>query len=136
MIKEFKEFIQRGNVLDLAVGVVMGNAFGKIVSSVVNDILMPIVGIFLGGINFQGLSFKIGNAVINYGSFIQNVIDFLIIALCIFLMIKVINKIIKKEPPKEKAPELSDETKVLMEIKELLAIEKDVEKNSDKKEEK
>ena len=100
MLKEFKEFIQRGNVLDLAVGVIMGSAFGKIVTSVVNDILMPFIGVIIGGINFQSLSFKVKDATIYYGNFIQNVVDFLIVAACIFLFVKVINRFLsfsKKE---------------------------------------
>ena len=99
---EFKDFIARGNVIDLAVGVVIGSAFGKIVTSIVNDILMPIIGIIIGGIDFSGLSFKIGSATVNYGMFIQNVIDFLIVAICIFFFIKVIEKVTKKKKMKKK----------------------------------
>ena len=102
MIKEFKEFISRGNVIDLAVGVIIGGAFGKIVSSLVNDVLMPLIGICLGGLDFKGLSLSIGNASISYGVFIQNIVDFLIIAFCIFIFIKLINKINKREEKKEK----------------------------------
>ena len=83
MLKEFKEFIARGNVMDLAVGVIIGGAFGKIVTSLVGDIIMPVIGVIIGGIDFTGLTAKIGNAEIKYGSFIQNVLDFLIIAFCI-----------------------------------------------------
>ena len=93
MIKEFKAFISKGNVVDLAVGVIIGGAFGKIVSSLVNDILMPIIGVLIGGVDFSNLSIKIGEAKITYGMFIQNVIDFLIIAFCVFLFVKVINKL-------------------------------------------
>jgi len=78
MIKEFKEFISRGNVIDLAVGVIIGGAFGKIVSSLVNDVLMPLIGVCLGGLDFKGLTINIGSASINYGMFIQNIVDFLI----------------------------------------------------------
>ena len=93
MFEEFKKFISKGNVVDLAVGVIIGGAFGKIVSSLVNDILMPIIGAIIGGIDFSDLSIKIGNAKIMYGMFIQNVIDFLIIAFCVFLFVKAINKL-------------------------------------------
>ena len=93
MIKEFKEFIARGNVIDLAVGVIMGSAFGKIVSSLVDDVIMPLIGVILGGIDFTSLSIKVGEATITYGNFIQNTIDFLIISFCIFVMIKFINKL-------------------------------------------
>lgn len=93
MLKEFKEFISKGNVVDLAVGVIVGSAFGKIVSSLVNDILMPIIGIIIGGVDFTDLSIKVGGAKIAYGSFIQNTIDFLIIAFCVFLFVKMVNKL-------------------------------------------
>ena len=99
MIKEFKAFIMRGNVMDLAVAVIIGGAFGKIVSSLVNDILMPLIGLILGGIDFTGLAFTVGSAKVTYGNFINNVIDFLIIALVIFLMIKGIDKLMKKPAP-------------------------------------
>jgi len=92
MLKEFKEFISRGNVVDLAVGVIMGSAFGKIVTSLVNDIIMPLVGIIIGGIDFTTLSITVKDSKIMYGSFIQNVVDFLIVAVCIFFMVKKIKK--------------------------------------------
>jgi len=118
----FKEFISKGNVIDLAVGVIIGGAFGKIVSSIVNDILMPLIGILLGGIDFTSLSVTIGDAVITYGNFIQNVIDFLIIALCVYVMINAINKFtskFKKEEEKEESKK-SDEVALLEEIRDLL----------------
>ena len=123
MIKEFKEFISRGNVIDLAVGVIIGGAFGKIVSSLVDDIIMPIIGIIIGGLDFSQLSVSVGEATIGYGSFIQNIVDFFIIALCIFLIIKLINRFRKKkeapvEEPKE--PEPSREELLLAEIRDLL----------------
>ena len=93
MIEEFKKFILRGNVVDLAVGVVVGGAFSKIVTSLVDDILMPIVGLFLGGVNFSELSITINDANIKYGNFIQNVVDFLIVAFCIFIFVKLVNKL-------------------------------------------
>ena len=119
----FKEFISKGNVIDLAVGVIIGSAFGKIVSSIVNDILMPLIGIILGGIDFTSLSVTIGDAVITYGNFIQNVIDFLIIALCVYILISVINKITakaKKEEEKKEEVKKSEEVALLEEIRDLL----------------
>ena len=98
MLKEFKEFVMRGNVLDLAVGVIIGGAFGKIVASLVNDILMPIVGLVLGGVDFSGLAITVGDASIKWGAFVQAIIDFIIIAFVIFLIIKAANAT-KKETP-------------------------------------
>lgn len=120
MIKEFKKFIARGNVIDLAVGVIIGGAFGKIVTSIVNDVLMPLIGVIIGGIDFTGLSFKIGEAEIKYGNFIQNVIDFLIVAFCIFILVKIVNKITHKEEKKEEAPTKPDDIALLEEIRDLL----------------
>ena len=122
VVKEFKEFISKGNVVDLAVGVIIGGAFGKIVTSLVNDILMPLLGIVLGGINFGGLTLRVGSAVIAYGAFIQNIIDFLIIAFCIFVFVKFINKLTTKPKKEEKpkAPVKSDEVVLLEEIRDLL----------------
>ena len=119
----FKEFISKGNVIDLAVGVIIGGAFGKIVSSVVNDILMPLIGIIIGGVNFTSLSFKIGDAVVTYGNFLQNVIDFLIIALCVYIMISAINKFtskFKKEEEKKEEEKKKEEVALLEEIRDLL----------------
>ncbi len=104
MLKEFKDFIMRGNVLDLAVAVIIGGAFKAIISSLVADILMPLIGIVMGGVNFAELSFAVGEAVVTYGMFIQAVIDFLVIAFVIFLLIKNIEKTKKEEaaaPPAE-----------------------------------
>lgn len=122
MFKEFKTFVMRGNVMDLAVGVIIGAAFGKIVTSLVNDVLMPLLGILLGKVNFTDLTIKIGSATVKYGMFIQNIVDFLIVAFCIFLMVKVINKIMKKQDDdkKEEKPVKSDELKTLEEIRDLL----------------
>ncbi|MCI6641222.1 MULTISPECIES: large-conductance mechanosensitive channel protein MscL [Campylobacter] len=127
-IKEFKEFAVKGNVIDMAVGVVVGSAFGKIVSSLVSDVIMPVVGVLTGGVNFTDLKITIKEAVgenaavtINYGNFIQVTIDFLIIAFCIFLAIKAINQLKKPEKQEPKAPaEPSDEVKLLSEIRDLL----------------
>ena len=96
-ISEFKEFISKGNVLDMAVGVIIGGAFSKIVSSLVNDVMMPLIGIIIGGHDFTNLSIKVGNAKIMYGSFLQNVVDFLIVAFCLFTVIKIINRFKKKQ---------------------------------------
>lgn len=117
LVKEFRTFIERGNVIDLAVGVVIGSAFGKIVSSIVDDILMPLIGVLIGGLDFSNLSIKVGDASVKYGSFIQNVIDFLIIAVCVFILVKAVNKFTKKkEEPKEEAPKKSAEEVLLEEI--------------------
>lgn len=126
LIAEFKEFIAKGNVLDLAVGVIIGGAFSKIVTSLTDNILMPIVGVIVGNLDFTTLAIKVnlwGRVVpIKYGLFIQNVVDFLITALCIFIMVKTINKFMrkKKEEPKEEPPAKSDEVKLLEEIRDLL----------------
>lgn len=93
MIKEFKEFIARGNVMDMAVGIVVGGAFTAIVNSLVNDIIMPLIGIIIGGVDFSQLAITVGNATFCYGNFIQAVINFLLIALTVFLLIKALNKV-------------------------------------------
>ena len=116
--KEFKEFVSKGNVLDLAVAVVMGSAFGKIVSSLVDNIIMPLFGILVGQ-NFASLSVDINGSPLAYGLFIQAVVDFIIIAFCIFLFTKIINKFKKKEEKKEE-PKKSDEVVLLEEIRDLL----------------
>ncbi|MEC2055095.1 large conductance mechanosensitive channel protein MscL [Peribacillus psychrosaccharolyticus] len=121
MIKEFKAFISKGNVLALAIAVVMGAAFGKIVSSLVENIITPIVGILLGGVNFSALSFPVGEAIIQYGSFIQAVIDFLIISFAIFMFMKIANSIFrKKEEVKEVVVEVPATEQYLKEIRDLL----------------
>ncbi len=120
IVKEFKEFISRGNVIDLAVGVIIGAAFGKIVSSLVDDILMPLIGAILGGLDFTSLSVKIGDATVCYGNFIQNIVDFLIVALCIFFIVKAMNKFKKKEEPKEEEPKTPEDVLLLREIRNLL----------------
>ncbi len=123
MLKEFKEFISKGNVVDLAVGVIIGGAFGKIVSSLVNDILMPIIGVIIGGVDFSNLSIKVGGAKIAYGMFIQNIIDFLIIAFCVFIFVKIVNKLsnLAKKEEHEKEEKITEtELSVLKEIREEL----------------
>jgi len=126
-IKEFKEFALKGNVMDMAVGVIIGGAFGKIVSSLVDDVLMPLVGMLTGNVDFTKLAYKVGEgeeaALLKYGNFIQNCVDFLIVALCIFLFIKAINKLTKKKE-EEPAPEPSAEEKLLGEIRDLLKKDK------------
>lgn len=109
MIKEFKEFISKGNIMDLAVGIIIGSAFTAIVNSVVKDILTPLLGLLIGGINFGGLSVKLGDAVITYGNFIQNIIVFFLTAIAVFFMMKGINSIRsfgrkKAEDPIAKVP--------------------------------
>ncbi|MDD4767956.1 MAG: large-conductance mechanosensitive channel protein MscL [Desulfotomaculaceae bacterium] len=128
MLKEFKEFAVRGPVIDLAVGVIIGGAFGKIVTSLVNDILMPLLSILIGGINFTDLKYVITPAsgdvaevAFMYGAFIQSVIDFLIISFSIFLFVKLISSLKKKEPkPEPIPPEPSNEEILLQEIRDLL----------------
>ncbi len=122
-IAEFKAFIAKGNIVDMAVGVIIGGAFGKIVSSVVSDLFMPLVGLLLGGVDFSALSITLGDATIRYGAFLQNVVDFLIIALCMFLVVKAAAKLAafhKKEEAQEAAPVKSDEVVLLEEIRDLL----------------
>ncbi|MGD6976058.1 large conductance mechanosensitive channel protein MscL [Bacillus altitudinis] len=121
MLKEFREFAVKGNVIDLAVGVIIGGAFGKIVTSLVNDLIMPLVGIIVGGHDFSGLSIKIGFAQILYGSFIQTVVDFLIISFSIFIFIRYLNKLKRKKVEEEEVVETPDQTEVLLtEIRDLL----------------
>jgi len=98
LASEFKDFAMKGNVMDLAVGVIIGGAFGKIVSSLVDNVLMPFIGLFLGGIDFSKLAVKIGAAELKYGAFVQSIIDFVIIAFCIFMMIKALNSLKKPAP--------------------------------------
>ena len=106
----------------MAVGVIIGGAFGSIVTSLVDDILMPLIGVIIGGIDFSGLSIKVGGAAIKYGMFIQNVIDFLIVAVCVFMIVKFLEKFKKKE--EEKPVAKSDEVKLLEEIRDLLKTNK------------
>jgi len=123
-LKEFKEFISKGNVIDLAVAVVIGGAFNKIVTSLVEDVIMPLVGIIIGGINFSELKATVGSADVMYGNFIQNIVNFLIVAFTIFVVIKAFNKISekakKKEEKKEEAPKKADDILLLEEIRDLL----------------
>ena len=121
MLKEFQKFIMKGNVIDLAVAVIIGVAFGAIITSLVNDLFMPLVGIILGGVNFAGLVWKVGSAELGYGKFIQAIVNFLIIAFSLFMVVRVINRFQKKEvaaPPPP--PEPTAEEKLLTEIRDLL----------------
>ncbi len=133
LLKEFKEFAVKGNVIDMAVGVIIGGAFGKIVSSLVNDVIMPPIGKLIGGVNFSDLKFVLDAAVVEngevvkpeaailYGSFIQTILDFLIIAAVIFLALKAINKMKREKEAAPAAPaEPSEDIKLLTEIRDLL----------------
>lgn len=136
-LNEFKEFSVKGNAVDMAVGVIIGGAFGKIVSSLVSDMIMPPIGWLIGGVNFTDLkvtlpSVSIGNgtmeaATINYGNFLQTLIDFVIIAFCVFLLVKGINRLARRDKEKEtaKAPQPSVEERLLTEIRDLLKEKKD-----------
>ena len=133
-IQEFKDFAVKGNAVDMAVGVIIGGAFGKIVSSIVDDIIMPPIGWLIGGVNFSDLKYTLPQveipgvtaaapATINYGNFLQTLLDFIIIAFCVFMMVKGINKLSKKkEEPAAPAPdpEPTNEEKLLSEIRDLL----------------
>ena len=138
-LQEFKAFALKGNVMDMAVGVIIGGAFGKIVTSLVNDVIMPPIGLLIGGVDFTDLKLTLKKAVVeagteiapavtwNYGAFIQQVVDFTILAFCVFMMVKVMNQLIKKReeaptpaPAPAPEPEPSAEEKLLMEIRDLL----------------
>jgi large conductance mechanosensitive channel len=121
MLKEFREFLDRGNVIDLAVAVIIGGAFGAIIASLVNDIIMPIIGVILGGVDFASLSVTVDDAVILYGNFIQAIVNFVIIALVIFLVVRSYNKLQRdQEEAPAPPPEPSAEEKLLTEIRDLL----------------
>ncbi len=108
MLKEFKAFVIRGNVMDLAVAVIIGGAFGKIVASLVDDILMPLIGLVLGGVNFSELAFTVGDAVVKWGSFVQTIVDFLIIAFVIFMLVRTVNNLKEQEPAPAPEPNTKD----------------------------
>ena len=129
MLKDFKEFALRGNVLDLAVAVIIGSAFGNIITSLVDDILMPVIGILLGGVNFSDLKYvitpasgEVAESAILYGQFIQSVLDFTIIAFSIFLIVRLLTSMKKEKPVEELAP--SNEEILLTEIRDLLKVKK------------
>jgi len=122
-VTEFKAFAMKGNVIDLAVAVVIGTAFGKIVSSLVTNIVTPVIGLIMGGVDFSGLSYTIRDSEVTFGVFIQSIIDFAIVALVIFMVVKAINSFKKKEeakPEAEKVVEPSEEVKILREIRDTL----------------
>ena len=119
-LKEFREFAVKGNVVDLAVGVIIGGAFGKIVSSLVADLIMPLVGILIGGVHYEDLVFQVGAAQITYGKLIENVVDFVIIALVIFLLVKAINHVRRKAEDEPKAAPPPRQEQLLEEIRDLL----------------
>ena len=122
MWQEFKKFAFKGNVMDLAVGVIIGAAFGKIVTSLVADIITPLVGLLLGGINITHLQIQVGNAIVKYGSFLQTIVDFLIVAFSIFMFIRFFNKLKRKQETEEKQeePKPSREEELLTEIRDVL----------------
>lgn len=121
MLEEFKSFAMKGNVVDLAIGVVIGGAFGAIVTSLVEDVIMPLIGAVTGGIDFSSLTFDIGNAHIAYGKFIQATFVFVIVAFVLFMVVKAMNRMKKKEEAKPEAEKtVSDEVKILSEIRDLL----------------
>lgn len=121
-LKEFQEFAVKGNVMDLAVAVVIGNAFGKIVTSLVNDIIMPLMGIVLGGLNFTKLELTLEDVTLKYGNFLQSIVDFVIIAFCIFVAVKMMNVVIRKKKAEEKKEGKANakEVELLVEIRDLL----------------
>ncbi|MBX2884874.1 MAG: large-conductance mechanosensitive channel protein MscL [Granulosicoccus sp.] len=118
MISEFKEFALKGSLIDMAVGIIIGAATGKMVSALVENVLMPIIGIFMGGVNFEDLVYQVGDASIGYGSFLQAIIDFLIIAFVIFMILKMINNMKKKEAEAPAEPPAQEV--LLSEIRDLL----------------
>ncbi|HAK1570662.1 TPA: large conductance mechanosensitive channel protein MscL [Listeria monocytogenes] len=120
MLVEFRDFALKGNILDLAVAVVIGAAFGKIVSSLVDNIIMPLVGVLLGGLDFTDLSFKVGKSVIQYGAFIQSIVDFIIIAFAIFIFVKVLTSFIKKKEQTVEETPVPPTEEYLKEIRDLL----------------
>jgi large conductance mechanosensitive channel len=125
MLSEFREFVQRGNVVDMAVGVIMGGAFGKIVSSVVSDVIMPPIGLATGGVDFKAMKVVIGGTpeapvAINYGVFIQTIIDFTIVAGCVFLLVKGVNSLRRPAPAPAAPPAPPEDVKLLTEIRDLL----------------
>lgn len=133
-IEEFKQFIARGNVMDLAVGVIVGGAFSSIVTSLVNNILTPILGLVLGGVDFSNLAITFRDTEIQYGAFIQSIIDFLIVAVCIFTFVKIVNRLmhLKKEEEKTEPPKKSSEVILLEEIRDLLKENKKSKTKKDK----
>jgi large conductance mechanosensitive channel len=120
MLKEFRDFLSRGNVVDLAVAVIIGAAFNEIVNSLVADIFTPLIGMIMGGVNFSGLAIQVGNASITYGNFIQAIIDFLLTAFAVFMFVKAYNRFRRKEEKKEEVVEDTREVVLLTQIRDLL----------------
>lgn len=120
VLKEFRDFAIKGNVLDLAVGLVIGASFGKIVSSLVGDVLMPTLGLIMGKLDFSSLALTVGESKIAYGMFIQSVVDFVIVAFCIFIVIKQVNRFKKSAPPPPPPPAPKEEVRLLTEIRDAL----------------
>ncbi|MCG0732666.1 large-conductance mechanosensitive channel [Lactiplantibacillus plantarum] len=120
MIKEFKEFIARGNVIDLAVGVIIGSAFTAIVKSLTDNLINPLIGIFLGKVDLSNLKFSIGDATFKYGSFLNAIINFFIVAIVVFILVKIINKVVKNEPEEPEEKEVDVSAQYLEEIRDLL----------------
>ncbi len=120
MIKEFKDFISKGNVMDLAVGIIIGAAFTAIVGSLVEDLINPLIGIFMGGIDFSGMSLKVGDATFTYGKFITAIINFLIVAFVVFMLVKAMNKIMPKPAPAPEAPKGPTQEELLTQIRDAL----------------
>jgi len=120
IVREFREFAVKGNVMDLAVGVIIGAAFGKIVSSLVGDVVMPAIGVLMGGLDFSGLALKIGSATLNYGKFLQTCLDFLIIAWAVFLVVKLVNRVKREEEKPATPAEPPRQEALLEEIRDLL----------------
>jgi len=118
MVSEFKEFAMKGSMIDMAVGIIIGAATGKVVSALVDSVIMPVVGVLMGGVDFSNLSIKVGEAAIGYGAFIQAIIDFIIIAFVIFMLLKFINNMKKNSEEEESKP--SEDTELLREIRDLL----------------
>ena len=128
LVEEFKTFITRGNVIDLAVGIIVGGAFTAIVTSLVNDMLMPFIGTILGGVNFSALSITYKGASIGYGAFIQAISNFLLIALTVFLLVKAINKISRKKEEIKESPKPAEDVVLLTEIRDLLKAQQEKDK--------
>ena len=120
IVKEFREFAIKGNVMDLAVGVIIGAAFGKIVASLVEDVVMPLIGTLLGGLDFSGLAIKVGTATLKYGKFLQTCLDFLIIAWAVFLIVKAVNRLRRSEAAAPPPPAPPRQEALLEEIRDLL----------------
>lgn len=120
IVHEFKEFISKGNVLDMAVGLIIGAAFTAIVTSLVNDIFTPIIGMIIGGVNFAGINITVGSATLNIGLFLQAIINFLLTAICVFIVVKTINMFRRKKEEKPAPPKPSKEEQLLTEIRDLL----------------